>query len=151
MSDKDPPIEPQEYLGGVTIVDIGDARVARGMSRRPVSTCKHRRTVYDQKERRIWCSDCQTNVDPFDAFLMIIKFHHDAAQALQRRSDEIEAAKRFAITRIAAKNFEQAFRNRSHVPTCPHCHLGILPEDTAHLGMVGREWELARRAKASKP
>ena len=47
MSEKTPPIVEQEYLSGLKVVDIGDLRVARGMSRRPVSTCHHRPLVYD--------------------------------------------------------------------------------------------------------
>ena len=49
----DAPIEPQEYLSGPTVVDIGDLRVARGLSRRPFSGCAHHSLVYDNKERRI--------------------------------------------------------------------------------------------------
>ena len=34
---KDPPIIETEYLHGLSVIDIGDARVSRGLSRRPVS------------------------------------------------------------------------------------------------------------------
>lgn len=64
----DEPIEDQNYLSGLTVIDIGDIRVSRGMTRRPVSSCGHRRMAYDPKERRIWCKDCEKDVDPFDAF-----------------------------------------------------------------------------------
>lgn len=47
------PIEPHEYLYGVKVVQIEDLRVARGLTRRPVSSCRHRKMVYDDKERRI--------------------------------------------------------------------------------------------------
>jgi len=43
MSDdkNDPPIIEQEYIAGVRVVDIGDYRVARGMTRRAHNSCPH--------------------------------------------------------------------------------------------------------------
>ena len=41
-------------MGGVKVVDIGDVRIARGLTRREFSTCPHKHMVYDQNERRIW-------------------------------------------------------------------------------------------------
>lgn len=143
-----PPIEPQNYLGGVTVVDIGDARVARGMSRRPYSVCKHKMMIYDQKERRIWCKECEADVEHFDAFLILVAQFSSAAAEIQRRHEKVAEAERINITRIAAKNMEKAFRSRNMVPMCPHCTAGIFPEETAQLGMVGRDYETARRAAA---
>jgi hypothetical protein len=51
--ERDPPIEPLDYVGGVAVVVIGDVRVARGMSRRHHSSCPHVQLIYDQKERRL--------------------------------------------------------------------------------------------------
>ncbi|WP_245006764.1 hypothetical protein ACK3BE_20030 [Pseudomonas mandelii] len=52
----DAPIEPPDYLYGVNVVQIEDLRVAKGMSRRLASSCQHKKLVYDDKERRVWCS-----------------------------------------------------------------------------------------------
>ena len=148
MSDEcTPPIEPQDYIGGVTVIDIGDARVARGLSRRPVSVCNHKNMVYDQNERRIWCKECETNVDGFDAFRILVEYFAAAQAAIVRDQERIEEAVKFNITRIAAKNMEEAFRRKRMVPCCPHCGCGIFPEDTNNLSMVGREYEAARRAR----
>lgn len=62
------PIEPQDYIYGVKVVQIEDLRVARGLTRRPLSSCAHKKLVYDHNERRIWCSDYETEVEAFDAF-----------------------------------------------------------------------------------
>ncbi len=51
--ERDPPIEPLDYVGGVAVVVIGDVRVARGMSRRYHSSCPHVQLIYDQKELRL--------------------------------------------------------------------------------------------------
>jgi hypothetical protein len=67
----DAPIEPLDYLYGVKVVDIGDARVKRGKSRRPIGTCPHKSMHYDQEERRVWCADCEATLEAFDAFRQI--------------------------------------------------------------------------------
>lgn len=148
--DKDPPIVEQNYLYGMKIVDIGDLRVARGMSRRPVSICKHLSLVHDQNERRIWCKDCESNVEPFDAFLLICENFGSAARQIERDRAEVEAAKAHSIIRIAAKKMDELFRSKKMVPACPHCGAGIFPEDVAKMGSINREWEAARRARKDK-
>lgn len=150
IDDKDPPIEPQDYIGGVKVVDFGDLRVARGMSRRAFATCKHKPLFYDQKERRIWCRDCESNVDAFDAFLLLVEQFHYAAADIERRREEVRKAREHNIIRIAARQMDEHFRRRNMVPACPHCHTGILPEDVGRMGSVSREWEQARRNRAGK-
>ncbi|MCB4862938.1 hypothetical protein K7W03_25480 [Sphingobium sp. PNB] len=152
MADKkDPPIIEQEYLYGLKVVDIGDIRVARGLSRRPHSSCGHRAMAYDQNERRIWCKDCETDVDPFDAFLIICQHFHKASDRLKRERKAIEEAQGHNIIRIAAKQMDEHFRRKNMVPACPHCHAGIFPEDVPKMGSVNRRWEEAKRARKAKP
>ena len=148
MGDRcDPPIEEQSYISGVKIVDIGDVRVSRGMSRRHVSSCKHRQVTYDQRERRIWCRDCETNVEPFDAFLMIVE-HFDAAdKKAQRMIAEAHEASKFALVSRAAKEIDKQWRRKNMVPSCPHCNAGIWPEEALRMGSVGKEYDKARKQR----
>ena len=148
---KDPPIIAHEYLAGLKVVDIGDIRVARGMSRRPHSSCNHRAMHYDERERRIWCGDCETDVEPFDAFLIVCKHFHKAADRLERERKAIEDAKAHNLTRIAAKKMDEHFRSHKMVPACPHCGSGIFPEDVMRMGSINKEWEQARRNRKVKP
>ncbi len=150
---KHPPIVELDYLSGVTVVDIGDIRVARGMSRRPVSMCPHTPLVYDNHERRIWCKDCESDVEPFDAFLQLVENFARAADQIKRDREDLKAAQDHSILRIAAKKMDEHFRSKRHVPACPNCGEGIFPEDVAKMGMVGREWAAAKRKKkeAEKP
>lgn len=148
---KAPPIIAQEYLQGLKVVDIGDIRVARGMSRRPSSSCKHKAMRYDERERRIWCADCETDVEPFDAFLIICQHFQRAADRLERERKEISDAKAHNLTRIAAKKMDEHFRSRNMVPACPHCGAGIFPEDVNGMGLVNKEWETARRNRKDRP
>ena len=150
MTDKTPPIVEQDYLSGLKVVDIGDLRVARGMSRLPVSACKHRPLVYDQKERRIWCKDCETDVEAFDAFMLIVENFDRAAKEIERRQADVKEAVSHNIIRIAAKRMDELFRRKKMVPSCPHCGEGIFPEDVAKMGSINRQWEEARRARKAK-
>lgn len=148
---KTPPIEPQDYLGGVKVVDIGDIRVARGMTRRPVSSCRHHTMRYDPKERRIWCADCEQDIEGFDAFEILVGYFDSAAKKAQRLLDEAHEASKFTLISRAAKVIDRQWRSRKMVPSCPHCHAGIWPEDALRMGSVSKEWDGARRRKATKP
>lgn len=125
----DAPIEPQEYLYGVKVVQIEDLRVARGLTRCPGSSCKHKKLVYDDKERRVWCSDCEAEVEPFDAFVGIVEVFSAGMNSLKRRRSELDEAEKFQIRSRAAKVMDEAWRSTKMAPLCPHCMTAILPED----------------------
>jgi len=144
----DAPIDPQEYRHGVTVVDIGDLRVARGLTRRPHSTCRHRNLVYDTRERRVWCDDCESEVEPFDAFANLVEVYDGATKKLDRRKQEIANAEQHAVRSLAAKALDKVWRSRTRAPLCPHCNEALLPEDmTSGLAQAGREIVRARRRK----
>ncbi|MCU1736345.1 MULTISPECIES: hypothetical protein [unclassified Pseudomonas] len=127
----DAPTEPQEYLYGVKVVQIEDLRVARGMTRRPGSACRHKRLVYDDKERRVWCSDCEAEVEAFDAFIGIVEVFSAGMSSLKRRRSELDEAEKFQIRSRAAKVMDDAWRSTKMAPLCPHCMTAILPDDVA--------------------
>lgn len=152
---KDPPIEPLDYLSGVKVVDIGDIRVARGMSRRPTSSCRHLRMHYDPRERRIWCPDCEQNIEAFDAFEMIVGQFNAAERKIERREIELEESERFQVRTLAARQIDLAWRSRTMVPACPACGCGLFPEDFKNgvKSSLGREYAEAqrRRRKDAQP
>jgi len=143
----DAPIIPQEWVGGVKVVDIGDIRVARGLSRRPFSGCHHHALVYDDRERRVWCADCQKTLEPFDAFLSLVGQFDRARAIAEEKANEIAAAREHSLVRIAAKAMDDHWRKRRTIPTCPHCRNGLLPEDVSKMGRMSREIEIARRKR----
>lgn len=150
MSDE--PIEDVNYLHGVTVVDIGDIRVSRGMTRRPHSHCQHRRVAYDPKERRIWCKDCERDVEPFDAFVNLTEQYHVAYDRLKEEQSRLVEAQQFNCRSIAAKKVDEAWRKKKSVPACPHCNHGLFPEDFVNgVGMIGRDFALARRGRKAQP
>ena len=123
------PIEPQDYLYGVKVVQIEDLRVARGLTRRPHSSCEHKKLVYDHNERRVWCSDCESDIEAFDAFRSLVERVHGANAQLRRRSEALAEAEQFQVRSRAAKVLDEAWRSAKTAPLCPHCNTAILPED----------------------
>lgn len=150
---KDHPIVPQDYLRGTKVVDIGELRVARGLSRRPHSACQHNKLVYDIHERRIWCSECETNIDGFDAFQQIVAQFASAHSALAERQQAVERAEKHSARSIAVKKLDEVWRSRNKVPCCPHCGEGLLPEDIGKRGLssVNAEWIRAKRKRTPHP
>lgn len=152
VDDRDPKIEPLEYLHGVKVVDIGDLRVARGMTRRPHSACPHRQLRYDTHERRIWCADCEMNVEAFDAFTIVVEHFSNAEANIARRRLVLEEAEKHNVISLAAKVIDKAWRSHKSVPACPHCHNGLFPEDFKNgIGTsLGRDYAEARRKRAQE-
>lgn len=147
MENNDPPIVEQDFLYGVKVIDIGDYRVARGFTRRASSGCPHHSLVYDNQERRIWCKDCEKDVEPFDAFKGIAENFSKQTSILQRRENKINEAEQHNLISLAAKVIDEAWRRKKMIPCCPHCNAGLMPEDFKGgiIRSTGREYELARR------
>lgn len=143
----DHPIEPQDFVSGVKVVDIGDIRVARGWSRHRYESCPHKNTVYDEKERRIYCSDCEKGIHPFDAFVKIVRWHAQAVDKINSERKQAEESLEFSIRSRAAKNIDIEWRARNTAPACPHCHEALLPEDFADGVKTTVSKELARRKR----
>jgi hypothetical protein len=144
----DVPIEPGEYLHGVTVVDLGDIRVARGMARRNRSACDHRKLTYDQNERRIWCQDCESTVEAFDAFVVLVEMWAKAKANHERREREIRAAEENTLISRATKVMDKVWRSQKEVPCCPHCTKAILPDDVVSgVATTSKALVLARRRK----
>lgn len=123
------PIEPQDYLYGVKVVDIGDARVKRGKSRRTIGNCSHKNMHYDPAERRIWCADCEADVDGFDAFVVLVENFNRQEGRMKAREEKVLEAETATLVSRAAREMDAQWRKRSTVPLCPHCSAALLPED----------------------
>jgi hypothetical protein len=125
----DAPIVPLDYLYGVKVVDIGDARVKRGKSRRPIGTCAHKSMHYDQEERRVWCADCEATIEAFDAFTVLVENFDRQVKRLQDRENKIVEAEAATLVSRAARVMDAEWRKHKTVPLCPHCSEPLLPED----------------------
>lgn len=131
------------------IIDIGYLRIARGYTRRPVMTCAHHRLVIDDKERRLWCQDCEKEVDAFDFLRAFMRNYQLARIRFLKESEELNEARKFSARLIATRVMEKAWRKRSSVPVCPHCHHGIHPEDVAS-GVGQMDKDLSAKINANR-
>jgi hypothetical protein len=143
----------QDFLGGVKVVDFGDVRVARGFTRRHHSNCRHRQMVYDLRERRIWCKDCERDIEPFEAFRLLIEQVNDVTINLARREQLVSAAEKHHVRSLAAKAVDEVWRSRGMVPACPCCGAGLFPEDFKNgvQSTLGRDYAEALRKKMGRP
>jgi hypothetical protein len=136
---------------GPKVVTIEDIRVARGLTRRPLSSCRHKQLVYDDKERRIWCQDCESQVEPFDAFVQLCGVFQNAKSDIDRRLEQLAEAETFQLRSRAAKVMDEAWRSTKMAPLCPHCMKAILPEDVAGgVARTSKSLVIAARNKAKQ-
>lgn len=147
MSDEK--IEEANFVFGVNVVDIGDVRVSRGLTRRHESICSHRQLMYDQIERRVWCKDCESDVDSFDAFSIIVEYLSAANKRIEVAREEVNKAKNYNLRRIAARKLDKIWMTNSLLPCCPHCDKALTPSDftNEHISTVSSQLALARRKK----
>lgn len=144
---RDPPIERRDFVTP-QVIDFGDVRVARGLSRRPFNNCPHTNLVYDRTERRVWCETCETTLESFDAFMVFVEYFQRMHNDAERKLKDAAEARAAVIHRIAARTLEATWRAKLAWP-CVHCHSGILPEDI-NGNAVSRDIEVARRARRTK-
>ncbi|MAL97173.1 MAG: hypothetical protein CL583_01865 [Alteromonadaceae bacterium] len=143
------PIDPQQFTLGVGVVDIGDVRVARGKTRWQRQVCPHNNMTFDQTERRIWCDDCEDDVDVFDAYCRLVECHESAWKRIERAWTEVKEALDLNLISRAAKAMDKVWRSRRMVPNCPHCGEGLLPEDVLSAKSASSA-ELTRRKREAK-
>lgn len=145
---KDTQIEPQNYINGVNVVDIGEARISRGESKRPYRACRHLNVTYDKDERRVYCHECESTVDAFDVLLGIVEFYSGMNEKIQRRVDQLKEAESFQARSRAVKVMDEVWRSQSRAPMCPHCSEAILPEDVASgVNSTGKKMAQAKRKR----
>lgn len=147
---ENPPIQELDYLMGLKVVDIGDLRIARGKSKRPFTTCKHNNVIYDANERRIWCKDCEKNVDPFDVIVSLSESFDKAYKQLEAKAQQLKEAEKHNIRRLATRAIDKAWSKNKTIPACPMCGHGLFPEyfRIGRITMIGRDYATKLKEKA---
>lgn len=97
----------------------------------------------DAVNKEITCRYCGVVIDPFDALLHISNewefVEEDTKRLLEQRKEIVNYKPWLLIIR----NLEKECRGGSMIPSCPHCHKGILFEEFS--GFTNKEMELQRR------
>ena len=115
------------------VYDIGDFKLTHMQDHSRFTfkgdpECYHRKLTYRAAGDIITCDDCKRQVTPAWAFLHLVQRFADIQARLQSERKQLEQEKARTLTDRAAVRVQDAWRRRKYVPTCPHCHKGILPE-----------------------
>lgn len=124
------------------VIEFGKARFKRTNN----GHCAHQRILYDPVEKTVECEDCGRFLEPFDAFLTMVRNADQAWARIQHARREFHELHKKGLTLKAAKTAENAWRSRSMVPTCPHCHEAIFPEDGFGRSKTNKQMARERRA-----
>lgn len=145
MIDDNAPIEPQDYLYGLKVVELDNIRIARGKTKRSYEKCNHLHMVIDDNERRVFCEDCQMAITAFDGLMALFKNWGRIVESLDRRSEEVRAAEKYSIRRIATKAIDSEFMKAYTVPCCPHCNEGLIPDDFTKIKRASKSLVMQKR------
>ena len=150
VNEKDPPLEvlPDSFFGQV--VDLAEVRIRQGRTPYKFKECKHKHLIFCTSERRVWCEDCERTIDNFDAFLIFTRHFEEMEQDARHKISRANEAMKTSVRRRATKELDRAWSGRNEMAVCcPHCHIGLLPEDFADRGSscISAEIERARRRR----
>lgn len=130
------------------VIQISDLRFTRaGEPPDPEHACLHKKLRVDPNGEIVTCEDCGVQVEAFWALSALVERYGTALRHLEERERRLEKDLQASVTHRAAKKVEVVWRERKMLPRCPHCGSGILPEDGLGDSLIGREFELRRRAK----
>lgn len=114
--------------------------------------CQHRHVTIDRDAGTVDCDDCGKPVSAFHLILSWLAYWHEIdaeMDRLKKRCAEMRNLLKGYKPRLRAiQALEKRWWRGNILPTCPHCSRGLIPEDFVDGGGgVGREYEMARRAK----
>ena len=92
------------------------------------------------------CNDCGDQLSAYFILGRMIESYKESRDLLIAQRNLFEAEKSKEVVLLAAKKIEKAWRSRSTVPACPHCHKAILPTDRFGSITLNKVLELKRRA-----
>jgi hypothetical protein len=128
------------------IVNIGDVRITRTrMDYARRNECEHKQLTFDDNGEIVTCDDCAKQVSAFWVVTMLAGVYAKALAKVVSEQRTLAEAKAKDISLLAAQKVEKAWRSRSMVPTCPHCHEAIFPQDGFGGSATNRAMAIRRR------
>lgn len=107
--------------------------------------CTHQHVELDEAAGTLRCFACGFRPNPMKYLADLIVKNERHQRGLDQKERDIKDAHKSGLHLIAAKKAERAWRSKSMVPTCPHCHAGIFPEDGFGGSAINRDMETRRR------
>ena len=101
--------------------------------------CRHARLEVDDNNRRIACLDCEREIDPFEAILVLA----DKTSEWQTRWDAMRKDWRNLaqyVPRLLAVRELESMWSGNRLPLCPHCKQGVTAEGLNKMGWVHKAY-----------
>ena len=128
------------------VVQLGEYRFThKARSYFDRTQCQHKRTELDDNGNIVMCLDCGKQVDAYFVLRLLTEDWGRVQEQIWATQSRVNEEKAKHIHLIAARKVEQAWRDRRHVPTCPHCGEGISPNDGFGHGLISKQIDAARR------
>lgn len=132
------------------VIDIGDLRIKRERMRYMQGDgCLHKNWTMDDHGGTVSCQTCKQQLTVYWALDKIIDEYNTWTHRFNAERAAFKEVTAKEVVLIAAKRVEKAWRQQSMVPSCPHCHRGILPTDGFGNSTISKELEIKRREKAA--
>lgn len=132
------------------VVHMGDFAIARKRENSfdvwNGKVCPHKQVELDDHGQIVKCTKCGEVVSAYWYLQLIASEWGEITRQHEAKADELKADLEAGLTLQAARRVEQAWRRRSTMPACPHCHRGISQHDRFGASCVSREMENRRRA-----
>ncbi len=135
------------------VIDIGEMRFTRKQRSYAAEkqACKHQKLTMDDEGDIVECEDCGKQLSAYWVLQMLTSHYHDAYRKLNGWQEKLTEAAAKDVGLLAAQKVERAWRSRTMVPTCPHCHEAIFPGDGFGGCTTNKEIALRRRAIKATP
>ncbi len=127
------------------VISINEFSFKRA-AKKPFDSCKHTHLEYDDAQHLIECSDCHQFIENYTAFKLLIDKFHRLQTRIDSQKRMLDSAMEKTVTLRAAQKVETAWRSRSMVPACPHCHEAIFATDGLGGHMMSKDIALRRKA-----
>jgi hypothetical protein len=131
------------------VIQIGDLalrRKDRGYGFTKPGECKHFKLTLDDNGDLVQCDDCKVYVSAYWALKLLTLQFERGQSALKAGWAQLAERTKERATLLATRKVDEAWRSRSMVPACPHCHEAIFPEDGLGSHTVNKEIAQKRRA-----
>jgi len=138
------------YKSVPKIIDFEKAKISH-QRRSGDDICKHKHVCIDPDNETVECTDCGAAISPFYALNTLTSHWASLESEYKRRLAEASSIKEGKKLLKATQAVDKAWRSRKTLPTCPHCHRGISPDDwLRRSGGVSKEYDAAMRRKAEE-
>lgn len=123
--------------------------------RRKKDRCLHRRPILDDNGMTIHCQDCGDQLDAYWLVKEMLDCYTRRMDELKKKTADIEKArteieKDFLPIKVL-RDVQSAWRGKRKMAVCcPHCNIGIMPEDGLGRSKVSPKYNLVLKRERDK-